>query len=246
MMFFRISSDLVPFASHQISDGNWKEELKEVFASTGDFIRRTGMRISTHPDQFNVINSKRPEVVEHTSSELDYHAAVLDLLGLDLSAKIQIHVGGVYGDKKKSMERFAQNYCHLPEAVIRRLVIENDDRSYTFSDCMKLSKETGVPVLFDYFHHSVNSSGDDAAHVMEIVSETWRVPDGVPMTDYSSQMPGARKGSHTESIDTADFRAFLESTKPFNFDVMLEIKDKEASAFKALEILADDSRFEKL
>jgi UV DNA damage endonuclease len=59
-----------------------------------------------HPDQFVLINAKDESIVERSISELDYHCDVLDLLGLDETAKVQIHVGGVYGDKSESMKRF--------------------------------------------------------------------------------------------------------------------------------------------
>ena len=36
---------------------------------------------------------------------------------------------------------------------------------------------------------------------------------------------------------------FLEQSRPFDFDVMLEIKDKETSALKAVEIARTDERF---
>lgn len=243
ILFFRITSDLVPFASHPVSGGGWKNALAADLSSAGEYIRRHSVRISMHPDQFNVINSKRRDVVRRTTAELDYHASVLDLMGLGPDAKIQVHAGGVYGDKKESMRRFGKNYSHLPETVKRRLVIENDDRSYTLSDCMKISEETGVPVLFDVFHHSLNSSGEDAGSAIGMVSDTWKRADGIPMADYSSQMPGAIRGRHAESIDPESFLDFLNRTSDTDFDIMLEIKDKEKSALTAVGLASGDPRF---
>jgi len=39
-----------------------------------------------------------------------------------------------------------------------------------------------------------------------------------------------------------DFRQFLKETLPADFDIMLEIKDKEKSALAALWIARDDPR----
>ena len=161
---------------------------------------------------------------------------------LDSSAKIQIHVGGVYGDKRKSMERFIGRFGRLDRKIQQRLAIENDDRNYTLRDCVNIHEKTGVPVIFDSFHHELNSSGESVAGALEYVSETWSKGDGVPMVDYSSQQSGKRKGRHAESIDLRRFRRFLRETGPHDFDIMLEIKDKERSALKALRVASGDRR----
>ena len=48
----------------------------------------------------------------------------------------------------------------------------------------------------------------------------------------SSTRPKARKASINEN----EFKKFIENTEEFDFDIMLEIKDKEVSAFKARNI----------
>jgi UV DNA damage endonuclease len=151
LLFFRITSDLVPFASHPVCAFPWHEEFAQRFASLGEFIRHNEMRISMHPDQFTLINSPDPDIFSRSAAELDYHARILDLLGLDRTARIQIHVGGVYGDKAASIDRFCLRFERLDRAVRRRLVVENDDRQYSVSDCLLISRRTGTPVLFDSF-----------------------------------------------------------------------------------------------
>ena len=66
------------------------------------------------------------------------------------------------------------------------------------------------------------------------------------MVDYSSQAPGDRRGNHAESIDLQDFQLFLEHTSKSDFDIMLEIKDKETSALKAVELARSDGRFSRI
>jgi len=243
ILFFRITSDLVPFASHPICTFNWQEYFGKRFQEIGDLIKSQGMRISMHPDQFTLINSIDNKVFENSVRELVYHAQVLDLMGLDASAKIQIHVGGVYGDKDKSMIRFVERFGKLDEILKRRLVIENDDRRYNLRDCLQISGKTRIPVLFDVFHHGVNNSGENMKEVFEHFTKTWKEKDGLPMVDYSSQKMGERRGKHVETIKLGDFGKFLEESKPFDFDIMLEIKDKEISALKAIEIASEDNRF---
>ncbi len=62
------------------------------------------------------------------------------------------------------------------------------------------------------------------------------------MVDYSSQQKGERKGKHIETINLRKFKKFMEETKPFDFDIMLEIKDKEKSALKAIKVASQDDR----
>jgi len=243
ILFFRITSDLVPFASHPICKFDWQGSFGKRFKGIGDFIKSCGMRISMHPDQFTLINSLDIGVFENSVRELVYHAQVLDLMELGTSEKIQIHVGGVYGDKEASMRRFVERFEMLDEIVKRRLVIENDDRRYNLKDCLKTSAEVGIPILFDVFHHEVNNSGETVKEAFELFTLTWKQEDGLPMVDYSSQLTSDIKGKHTETLNLEIFGEFLEETKPFDFDIMLEIKDKEMSALKAIEIASPDDRF---
>ena len=62
------------------------------------------------------------------------------------------------------------------------------------------------------------------------------------MVDYSSQEPGKRVGAHAGHIVAEDFRQFLKETRPVDFDIMLEIKDKEKSALAALALARNDPR----
>jgi UV DNA damage endonuclease len=243
ILFFRITSDLVPFASHPVCRFDWQGYFDDQFEAIGDFVKEHEIRISMHPDQFTLINSMDRRVFDNSLKELIYHAQVLDLMGLDASAKIQIHVGGVYGDKDESMKRFIERFEGLSEIVKEHLVIENDDQCYCLKDCLRISKYTSIPVLFDVLHHRANNSGETVGEVFELFTDTWKERDGLPMVDYSSQQSGARKGKHGETIDLERFRDFLEETKPFDFDGMLEIKDKEKSAIKAVEAASKDDRF---
>lgn len=246
ILFFRITSDLVPFASHPICQFDWQESFKTKFKEIGNLIKNYGIRISMHPDQFTLLNSSDKRVFENSLKELIYHSQVLDLMELDTSAKIQIHVGGVYGDKEKSIKRFEDRFEKLDEVIKRRLVIENDDKLYNLKNCLKINTETGVPVLFDVFHHEVNNSGETIKEAFKLFTKTWKEKDGIPMVDYSSHRIDDLKRKHAESINLKHFKDFLEETKTFDFDVMLEIKDKEKSAIKAIKTASNDKRFTKI
>jgi UV DNA damage endonuclease len=242
LLFFRITSDMVPFASHPVCTFPWQKHFEDEFRTIGEFLRFHRFRISMHPDQFVLLNAPDAGILERSIGDLIYQVQILDLLGLDNSVKIQIHVGGVYGNKTSSMERFIKNYERLDDSIIQRLVIENDERLYTVSDCLVIHERTQIPVLYDVFHHAINNNGEQTSDLLAPLNNTWKRDDGIPMVDYSSQQPKKRAGSHAESIDLEDFRSFLQSTVPFDMDIMLEIKDKEKSALAALTVVHDDPR----
>ncbi|MEI6614298.1 MAG: UV DNA damage repair endonuclease UvsE [Chrysiogenales bacterium] len=242
LLFFRITSDLVPFASHPVCTVPWPETFASEFSAIGAVIRRNSMRISMHPDQFTLINSPNQDIFRRSGAELAYHAQILDLLGLDRTAKIQIHGGGVYGDKTTSLDRFCRRFELLGEKIRRRLVVENDDRQYSVANCLQISRRTGIPVLIDSFHHQLNRNGEDMATALGMAATTWGKNDGLPMVDYSSQKKDARNGSHTESIDLTNFAEFMAASDGLDFDIMLEIKDKEKSALRVRRFLAKIKR----
>jgi len=237
--YFRISSDLVPFASHPVCDYPWQKRFKGEFEAIGGFIAEHSMRVTMHPDQFILINALDESIHERSVAELTYHAQVLDLMGLDVSHKIQIHVGGVYGDREAGASRFVSRYKRLPAKVRRRLVVENDERSYGLADCLEVSAGTGVPVVFDTLHHSANNRGEKVREALAAAGATWGEKDGLPMVDYSSQKEGGKPGAHAYALDEDDFRSFLKAARGLDFDVMLEVKNKERSALAALVIAAE-------
>jgi UV DNA damage endonuclease len=189
-----------------------------------------------HPDHFVLLNSPDEGITQRSVNELLYHAKLLDAMRLDRSAKMQIHVGGVYGDKPAAMERFIERYNELPAKIKRRLVVENDDRLFSVKDCMYINGKTGVPILFDNLHHDCLNNKETMLDAMKSCFATWKDADGVPLVDYSTQQPSARKGKHSDTLDEKHFEEYLKTTKDLKFDIMLEIKDKESSAHTAIGV----------
>ena len=243
LLFFRITSDLVPFASHPVCTFAWQKHFAAQLKTIGTVIKKHDMRISMHPDQFTLINSLDEDIFRRSESELLYHTQVLDLMELDVSAKVQIHIGGVYNDKAKSIKRFVSRFNQLDTTIKKRLVIENDHKSYNFSDCLNIHEKTNIPILLDFFHHSINGIDAPLKEIFGLVRKTWKHKDGLPMVDYSSQKKGGAPGQHAESIHLPHFKQFIHSTRGYDFDMMLEIKDKEKSALKAVKTASGGNPF---
>ena len=240
LLFFRMGSGIVPFGSHPINTFPWQTHFAADFQAIGDYIKANNLRVSFHPDQFVVLNSPSVDIVQRSIQELIYQGSMLDLMGLDGTAKLQIHVGGLYGDRELALSRFAAVHATLPAAVKARVVVENDDRLFPLRDCLRLHAETGVPILFDNFHHECLNHGEPMAEALRLAAATWHpTADGVPMMDYSSQALGERKGKHTDDLVDDQFRRFLQEFHGLDMDLMLEIKNKEASALRAVTILRE-------
>ncbi|HXK77992.1 MAG TPA: UV DNA damage repair endonuclease UvsE, partial [Oscillospiraceae bacterium] len=237
---FRISSDIIPFGSGPIRPLPWAELFREELAAVGESIEKAGIRVSMHPGQYTVLNSPEKQVAKRAVEDLRYHAAFLDSLGVGSSCKIVLHVGGVYGDKKAAVQRFSERYRDLDESIRRRLVLENDDRSYHIGDVLELGARLGIPVVYDNLHNNVNGcdpSKNDAFWISQC-APSWGEKDGRQKVHYSQQAPGKSAGSHSGSIIIDEFMDFFASLGGDRPDIMLEVKDKNLSAVKCINCTA--------
>jgi len=231
---FRISSDIIPFASHPAMTVDWRSEFGQTLRKIGQYIRDNGMRVSMHPGQYTVLNSPRAEVVQRAAEDLQYHAGFLDALGCDATCKIVVHIGGVYSGKQQAMDRFVTNYRALNERIRARLVIENDDRSYTAEDAVAIAKQTGMPVVFDVLHHKLNHGQSELSPFTWIdrCGRTWAKRDGKQKIHYAQSDPDRAAGAHARRIRAMEFLEFYNGLHDQTVDVMLEVKDKNLSAVK--------------
>lgn len=237
---FRISSDIIPFGSHPINNIKWWESFHNEFIECGEFISNNNMRVSMHPGQYTVLNSPSEDVAQKSILDLEYHCRLMDAMGLEYSNKIILHVGGVYGNKLNALDRFKLNFKKLSPSMKRRLVIENDDKSYTIEEVLRLCNELGVPAVFDNLHHILNPCDLEWEEILNRTKNTWKNGDGPVKFHYSNQDSIKKGGAHSKSVITKDFVDFMESIKNLNADVMLEVKDKEISAIKCLCALDSD------
>ncbi|KUG03531.1 uv dna damage endonuclease (uv-endonuclease) (uved) [hydrocarbon metagenome] len=236
---FRISSDIIPFASHPEIKFAWQDEFGEQFMRIGSKIKKAGLRVSMHPGQYTVLNSPQPKVAENAIMDLQYHAAFMDSLSVSQNGKIILHIGGVYGDKYKASAAFIDNFKRLTPNIQRRLAIENDDRNYSIKDILEIARVIETPVVFDNLHHVLNPSLQECSsyELIKLCGSTWKDADGKPKIHYSQGKAGGSRGAHSNTIKAREFAAFYNGLPDKNVDIMLEVKDKNLSAIKCINVV---------
>lgn len=245
---FRISSDLIPFGSSPVNTLKWWDAFEMEFLKIGGKIKNSGMRVSMHPGQYTVLNSTDEEVVKKAVEDLNYHTKVLDSLGMGQQHKIVLHIGGIYGDKKSAVSRFAANYNKLDDRVKQRLVIENDDKAYNICDVLEIGTILNVPVIFDNLHNEINCCDKEKrdSYWINECRKTWREKDGCQKIHYSQQNPFKKAGSHSNCILINEFMDFYGELDSDNIDIMLEVKDKNLSAVKCINCTSPDKNIKAL
>ncbi len=236
---YRLSSGVIPFGSHPVNTVPWHKRYASDLSRLGKRIRQSGIRVSMHPGQYTVLNSPRPQIVKASVAELVYHARFLDALEVDTSSKIVLHIGGLYGASEPvAMDRFCRVAETLPSEVLRRLVIENDDRLFDADEALTVARRLGVPVVFDWLHHQANPTTRPVSAVIEEVWTTWRESDGLPKIHLSTQAADGPSGAHADYVDPQDLLDFLQEAPRLPFDCMLEAKKKDLALLRLRKELA--------
>lgn len=235
IFFFRIGSELIPFASHENFMFDWQKDFEKEFKELRQLGDKYKMRFSMHPGQYSVLNSPDERIVRNAVRDIEYHADVLGLLAPD-NGKIVLHIGGVYGDKEAAKKRFVSNFGRLSSRAQKMLILENDDKSYNIADVLEVCREITIPAVFDILHHDCNQPDGDLRKLLAEVVKTWGVD--VPKFHISSRK-GATGCSHTDYIVPDEFFRFKKMIEnlPFDkeYDIMIEAKMKDKAVLKLME-----------
>lgn len=195
--------------------------------------------LSTHQDQFNVINSVKDKVIEDTIRNLNHAVDLYDLMEYD-EGKLVIHVGSSAGGKEESIKRFITNLDRFPKRITSRLIIENDDKVFTAKNVLDLCQEINCPMVLDLHHHKCKNDGENIADLLEDIFNTWNNESLPPKVHFSSPRESEFDRKHADFIDVNDFANFLNIAKETtnkNFDVMIEAKKKDQALIKLVEDL---------
>ena len=243
--FFRVTSNLAPWKSEY----RWDEmpdieQIRKHLWSAGTMANTHNLRLTSHPGPFNVLTSPHPHVVENCVKDLTDHGDVFDMMNLSRTPynKINIHIGGAYGDKESAMKRFCENFELLPDSVKSRLTVENDDRAsmYSVKDLYYgVYKRIGIPIVFDYHHHKFCSGDMSEQEALEMAISTWP-SDITPVVHYSESR---RKEQLDETIRVQAHSDYIYdeiNTYGHNIDIMVEAKRKELAVQKYKELHMTD------
>jgi UV DNA damage endonuclease len=245
---YRMATGLAPYASHpdlpQFRDA--PRVFAERLAEVGALARELDIRLSSHPGQYTVLNSEDPRVVELAVVELQVQAELFDLMGLGPEAVVVLHVGGGAGGREAAMDRFVRGFHMLSDAARSRLVVENDDRTFSLRDVVGLSERIGRPVVWDVLHHHCHDPDRiPDREALQMALATW--PAGVtPKMHYSTPKTSLEEvkrkvgrrvqrrlvvpqlRAHADMIDPIGFEHFVtETAAGLAVDVMLEAKGKD-------------------
>ncbi len=250
---YRMTASLAPYATHPDMPQfhHQVEEAAEELAGLGARARKLDVRLSTHPSQYIVLNSEDPAIRAAAVRDVELQAELMDVMGLGPEAVVILHVGGIAGGIDAALDRFEEGFATLSEAAQSRLVIENDDRTFSLRHALELHRRTGLRVVWDILHHHCNDpDGIPDREALELALATW--PGGVtPKIHYSTPktaleerirrvgrrvertpvLPQLR--AHADLIDPIAFEWFLaEVAGGLDFDVMLEAKAKDLALLR--------------
>lgn len=235
--FYRITSALIPLATHpEVDNWNYRKMYSTDFKNIGRFVMENNIRVDTHPNEFNVINSMKDSVYKSTVTNLLFHIHLFEDMEYELG-KMVIHVGSSEGGKEAAEQRLIENFDKLPEEIRSKLIFENDDKTFTALEVLNICKRINVPMVLDVHHYNCNNSGENLQEIIVPIFDTWRSEVLPPKIHFSSPKEGQMDRKHADFIIPEDFIKFIELCKPFeiDFDVMLEAKMKDKSLFKLCE-----------
>lgn len=226
---YRISSDLFPLITYDeanvdLQDLPNHDDIQDSFDILEETIANTNVRISCHPSEFNVLASNNQKAVEKTITELNFYSSFMDRIGCpaDYRSPMNLHVHNKQGNHGDIISRFMGNFSNLDDNCKSRLVIENDDKVNCWS-VKELTEiffpATGIPITFDYLHHTCHPDGLDEEVAIRACYDTWG--DYKPLFHYSESRPGNNPRAHS------DYATQKFNTYDLDFDLDFELKMKD-------------------
>jgi UV DNA damage endonuclease len=231
---YRMSSDMFPcIGFYKLEDLPNFDIISSKLKSIGDYAKENKIRLSFHPTHFCIPASENSIVVENSIDELDKHAQIMDIMGLDQTHyyPINIHVNTTKPNREAAADRFCTQFFNLSESCRKRLVVENDDGPNQYSTKILyelIYKKIGVPITHDFHHHNYGPKDISQEEALKLAHSTWG--DVTPMTHMSS--PKTIEDNSAKKIAHADFIYEEIKTYGLDFDCEIEAKAKDLAVIK--------------
>lgn len=245
--FYRLTSKLVPLATHDKIDFDYITPLLDEYKKIGKLINDNNIRVDTHPDQYAVLNSMDSKIVKNTVEILEYHYKIMDAIGIK-DKIIILHVGSSACGKKASITRFINNFNKLPDHIKKCIAVENDDKVYNIKDVLELCHKINVPMVLDYHHFICNNEKEDINDYLKEIIDTWN--GKLPKMHFSSPKSKLKKEfrSHSDYINKECFIKFINILKKQDkdIDIMLEAKAKDDAVSRLARCLKYETNYKFL
>jgi UV DNA damage endonuclease len=231
---YRMSSDMFPcIGFYKLEDLPIFKLISKKLKSIGDYAKDNSIRLSFHPTHFCIPASENPVVVSNAIDELDKHAQIMDIMGLDQTHyyPINIHVNTTKPTREEAADRFCKQFHNLSESCRKRLVVENDDGPNQYSTKMLydlIYKKIGIPITHDFHHHNYGPKDISQEDALKLACSTWG--DIIPMTHMSS--PKTLEDNSGKQIAHADYIYEEIKTYGLDFDTELECKMKDIALIR--------------
>lgn len=226
---YRLSSDLFPLITYDTANINLEDlpnydDIQDSFDDIENAIINTGVRISCHPSEFNVLASNNQKAVDKTITELNFYSSFMDRIGCpaDYRSPMNLHIHNKDGTHSDIIHRFVSNFNRLDDNCKNRLVIENDDKLNCWSVRELIDyfhKQTSIPITFDYLHHACHPDGLTEEEAIRACYTTWG--EFKPLFHYSESRIGNNPRAH------ADYAINNINTYNLDFDLDFELKMKD-------------------
>ena len=235
---YRVSSNLFPLLTYNVANLKLADypdyiDIMAALADCASVVRDKGVRISCHPDQFNVLASMGKPQVDKSIKELNHHGWLMDQLGgwRDYRTPINIHVNNTKGEPSEIAARFMSNLAKCDESVRSRLVVENEDKGIWTPKL--LSEHFDLPITYDNLHHKCLPDGLSHSQAFSLCYKSWmRGGYFKPLFHYSESHPD--KTNPRSHADMPSERPYETFSMPVDYDIELKSKDAAIEAFASL------------
>lgn len=245
---YRFSSSIVPLATHPEVRWDFRSPFLGEWQEIGELVKKKQLRVSFHPNQFTLFTSPQEKITANAVVDMEYHYQMFEAMGLEKEGLINIHIGGAYGDKPRTLGRFHQNLKCLPAPIKAVMTLENDDKTYHAEETLSACEKEMIPFVFDYHHHMANPCASPLEILLPRIFRTWEHVEHTPKVHISSPKAVKEFRSHADFVDLEFIMPFFRLVKETGQDVdfMIEAKAKDQALLRLVEELSHVRGFKRV